>query len=230
MLAAAALLAACSGTADDDLLELQATEEPAVSAEEPDPSPSPEDDADPEDPYAVPDVIDEAYVEGVINAILEVRTEILRGALQQQPGDNLDTDLLALLFATTEGRQRAADLETFQGYIDDPDTRGGLLSPDAMGSTQFVAEALIHSEPEACVIAVGRWDRREISTRADSDELVIFSLSRILQPDAISPGNPTPWQWRDNGLMVDTEGEPIDREHWQQLDYGSVLEHACEDL
>jgi hypothetical protein len=230
MLVAALALTACSGGADDDLLELHATEEPAASVEDPDPSPSPEEEPEPEDPYAVPDEIDEAYVERVINAILEVRTEILRGALQQQPGENLDPNLVALHFATTDGTQRATGLETFQTYIDDPESRGGLLPPGEMGVMRFESEALVHAEPAACIIAVGRWDRSEISSRADSNEIVIFSLSRLNDSEAVSPGNPTPWQWQDNGLMVDIEGMPIDREYWPDLDYGLVLEHSCEDL
>jgi hypothetical protein len=98
--AAAALLAACSGGPTTTVLELQATEEPAAERDRGtgpggDPSPK-EEEPEPEDPYAVPDEIDEDYVERVINAILEVQSEVLRGALQQEQGENLDSDLLAL--------------------------------------------------------------------------------------------------------------------------------------
>jgi hypothetical protein len=229
-LAAGLILVACSGGDDDnELLDLQATEEPAPEETE-EPEPEETEEPEPEDPYAVPDEIDEDYVERVINAILEVRTEILRGALQQEQGENLDPDLMALHFATTEGSQRAAGLETFQGYIDDPESRGGLLPPDEMGATRFEADSLIHDEPEGCIIVVGQWDRSGISTRADNEELVIFSLSRIQDVEQVSEGNPTPWQWRDNGLMVDTDGNPIEREYWADLDYGAVLDHACSEL
>jgi hypothetical protein len=230
MLVAALLLTACSGGADDDLLELQATEEPAASVEDPDRSPSPEEEPEPEDPYAVPDEIDEAYVERVINAILEVRTEILRGALQQQPGENLAPDLVALHFATTDGRQRASGLETFQRYIDDPTSQEALLPVEALGTSTFSAAELVHSEPDRCIIVVGRWDRSQVSPEADSDEFVAFSLSRAPVSVEVSEGNPTPWQWRGNTALVDTDDQPIEREHWLNLDYGAVLDNTCEGL
>jgi hypothetical protein len=224
-LTAGLLLLGCTAAGDDDLLDVRATEDPA-----PEPPEEPGPDPEPDDPYAVPDEIDEAYIELVINAILEVRSEILRGALQQEQGENLDPELMTLLFATTEGRQRASDLEVFQGYIDDPESRGGLLPADQLGSMRFESEYLAHAEPEACIVVVGRWERTQISTRADSDELVIFSLGLMEDATAVSPGNPSPWQWRDNALMKDAEGREIASEHWPDLDYASVLDHSCSEL
>jgi hypothetical protein len=218
------LLLGCTASEDDDLLEIQATEEPT-----PEPTEDPEPEPEPEDPYAVPDEIDEAYVERVINAILEVQSEVLRGALSQEQGENLDPDLVALHFATTEGRQRTMDLEILQKYIDDPATRGGLLPVDQQGDMRFDVELVIHAEVR-CIIVVGRWDRTRTSTRADSEEVVAFSLSRIDDAASVSEGNPTPWQWRGSTLMVDSDGEPIDRQFWQGLDYGDVLDHICEEL
>jgi hypothetical protein len=224
-LAAGLLVLGCTAAGDDDLLDVRATEEPT-----PEPTEEPEPEPEPDDPYAVPDEIDEAYVELVINAILEVRSEILRGALQQEQGENLDPDLMALHFATTEGRQRSSDLEVLQGYIDNPESRGGLLPADQLGTMRFESEYLAHAEPEACIVVVGRWDRTPVSTRADSNELVIFSLAQIEDADAISEGNPTPWQWRDNVLLKDPEGQEIASEHWPDLDYASVLDHSCSEL
>jgi hypothetical protein len=227
-LAAGLILTACSGAEDDgDLLDLQATPEPTEEATE---DPEPEEEPEPDDPYAVPDEIDEAYVENVINAILEVRSEVLRGALQQEQGENLAAELMALHFATTEGTQRATGLETFQRYIDEPDSRENFLAVDDLGTTTFRPELLVHAEPDQCIIVVGFWDNSQIveNPRAEED-FVAFSLSRVDESSEASEGNPTPWQWRDNAAMQDGSGL-IPRDQWEDLDYASALDHTCEEL
>jgi hypothetical protein len=227
MLVAALFLAACSGGGgDDDLLELQATEEPAASIEDPDPSPSPE--AEPEDPYAVPDEIDEAYVERVINAILEVQTEVLRGALQHEVGQNLDADLMALHFATTDGAERMAGLEELQEYIDFPESRGGLFEPADFGGSHYEVDYLHHTESDRCILVLGFWDRTEISSDAPdrSETLTAFSLGRVDEAEARSAGNPTPWVWRDH-RAVDAA---LPATSYPELPWADELDHSCEEL
>jgi hypothetical protein len=229
-LAAGLILAACSGAEDDgDLLDLQATPEPTEEATE-DPEPEPEEEAEPDDPYAVPDEIDEAYVESVINAILEVQDDALRGALRQDQGQNLSAELTGLVFATSTGAQRQATLERLQTYIDDPATRGNLLPVDEMGRTYFHPERLVHTEADRCIIVIGFWENSEVSSepRAD-DDFVAFSLARKPSDAEVSEGNPTPWQWQDNAAMVDGGG-PIPPDSWDELDYGAALDHSCEAL
>jgi hypothetical protein len=226
MLVAALLLTACSGGADDDRLELQATEEPAASVEDPDRSPSPEEEPEPEDPYALPDEIDEAYVERVINAILEVQAEVLRGALQHEVGQNLDSDLLALHFATTQGVERSEGITYYQQIIDEPANREGVAAPDELTPTRFGVKQVLHVE-HTCIIAAGTWDRSGTTLVPPDPELAfIFSLSRITDSAAVSQGNPTPWQWRDNGGIP----EDLDERSWVDLDYPSALDHTCKEL
>jgi hypothetical protein len=222
-LTAGLLLLGCTAAGDADLLDVRATEDPA-----PEPPEEPEPDPEPDDPYAVPDEIDEAYVELVINAILEVRSEILRGALQQEQGENLDPELVALHFATTEGTERAEALRTLQDYIDDPETRGGLLAAQELGVSTFHIEYLHHAEPDRCVLALGFWDRtgtsRNAPTRAES--VTAFSLSRTLDESEASPGNPTPWQWRDN-RGLDGSVSPAD---FATLPWADELDHTCDTI
>jgi hypothetical protein len=228
-LAAGLILVACSGGDDDnELLDLQATEEPAPEETE-EPEPEETEEPEPEDPYAVPDEIDEDYVERVINAILEVQAEVLRGALQQEQGENLSPDLTGLHFATTEGRQRTLGLEEYQGYIDDPSTRGGLfdeLSNESQG--RFTVDYVHHVEPDKCILALGYWDRTELSENAPSreDSLTAISLGRIPENEPVSEGNPTPWQWRHN-LGLDGTITP---DEWLELPWADELDHTCEEL
>jgi hypothetical protein len=236
--AAAGLLAlGCSG-GEEEILDLQATpgadsepiDEPADPEPEVEETEESAEQPEPEDPYAVPDEIDEEYVERVINAILEVQSEILRGALQQEQGENLDPDLMALHFATTDGAQRLEGLDYFQDYIDNPDNHD-FRDTDALGDMTFSIDQLIHAEQEKCLIAIGRWDvSAALLTEDNPDERVVFSLSRTDEGAEVSEGNPTPWQWRDNGILIDTEGEPIGSEYWNDLDYNSAMDHTCERL
>jgi hypothetical protein len=236
VVAAAGLVAlGCSG-GEDEILDLQATPsaetEPTDQPDEPEPdvedTEEPVDEPEPDDPYAVPDEIDEDYVERVINAILEVRSEILRGALQQEQGENLDPDLMALHFATTEGTERREALDALQEYIDDPATRGGLFTADELGVSTFEIEYLHHAEPDRCMLAIGYWDRTGLSSTAPSREesLTAFSLGRLATDASSSPGNPTPWQWRDN-RGVDAE---LSAEEYPDLPWDDVLDHICETL
>jgi hypothetical protein len=221
------LLAACQGDDEPDLAELAEAEQPSPTPTA-DPAPQETEEPEPDDPYAVPDEIDEAYVERVINAILEVQDEVLRGALEQEPGTSLEPELVELHFATTDGAERMQGLEELQGYIDDPDTRGGLLPVDQLGSTTAEVEYLHHVEPESCILLIAYWDRTPISSTAPAreDSLTAFSLGRIDGSQERSAGNPTPW------AMVDQRGvdASLSREDYGDLPWVDGLDHHCQDL
>jgi hypothetical protein len=224
-LAAGLLVVACSGGDDADPLALEATPEPTPTAAE-----NAEPDDEPEDPYAVPDEIDEAYVERVINAILEVQDSVLKGALQQPQGELLSAELAGLHFATTAGTERTTGLEELQSYIDEVERRENFRPVEEMGSSSFSLERLVHAEPDSCVIAIGLWDLSPlVVSPPPPDDFSAFSLSRVPIDERASEGNPTPWQWRDVTQMADGRG-PISRDEWDGLDYGSALDHTCENL
>jgi hypothetical protein len=234
--AGASLLAACAGTPDDDVLsaEPEETAEPEpTETEDPDeaePEPEETEEPEPADAYAVPDEIDEAYVEDVINAILEVQDEVLRGALEQEQGTNLSPELMELHFATTSGAERTNGMDELQRFIDDARNAENLRPPAEMGASRFDLEMLVHAEAERCILAVGNWDISQLVVDAPPpDDFTAFSLSRIDDEENTSAGNPTPWQWRDSTQMADGEGA-IPQEEWPDLDFGAALDHSCEEL
>jgi hypothetical protein len=239
VVAAAGLVAlGCSG-GEDEILDLQATPsaetEPTDQPDEPEPdvedTEEPVDEPEPDDPYAVPDEIDEDYVERVINAILEVQSEVLRGALQQEQGENLDPDLMALHFATTEGEQRLLGMTYLQDYIDDPSSRGSLRDAADIDDMTFEADRLLHVEPNQCVIVAGYLDTSGTSTvEVDAKDPVAFSLSKASDQEERSEGNPTPWLWQSHVLLTDAEGDPIPSDYWEDLDFDGHLDNACEDF
>jgi hypothetical protein len=220
------LLTACNG--DDN--------EPA-----PDPPPiggdEDEDDEDDEDneavededeePYAVPDEIDEAYAEEVINVLLEIDTEVLKIALEQDQGELLDPQAVDRVHAIADGRQRDSFLESLQRYIDDPSTAQGLLPVDEMGVSRFEARGVLHAEPERCMLVVGWWDRTEIATDPpEMDSLV--SLSRLDRDVTSLERNPTPWVIREISPMLIND-EPVPEERWDDIDFGDDPDRTCED-
>jgi hypothetical protein len=227
----ALLLVGCTGGGDDDTLEVDAAQEPQPEeTEAPEPEQTEDPEPEPEDPYAVPDEIDVAYVDSVVDALFEVRASIVRSALDHQQGENLSADAMGLLFATTAGAERQRGMESIQALIDDPSRQSNFLPGDEMGAHRFRTERLIHVEPERCIIAIGEWDESEVLIDGvATKEFVALSLSRIGEGEEVSHGNPTPWQWRDNARLHDGT-DPIPPEEWDDLDHDAALDHTCEDL
>lgn len=204
---------------------------------EPDPPPiggeygeDPNDEAseeDDEDPYAAPDEIDEAYAEKVINALLETNTEALKIILQQDPGNVIDPQAADRLAAISTGRRLETALETFQVYIDQPESRDAFLPLDDIGSSRFESYGILHAEPQVCILAVGWWDLTEVVVEPPKDPS-LFSLSPVDREVTASERNPTPWQIREISEMMRVGGEPVPEGRWDEIDFGDELDRTCE--
>ena len=223
------LLTACNG--DNNSPE---PDPPPIGGEEDD-----EDDGDEfneavdeedEEPYAVPDEVDEAYAEEVINVLLEIDVEALRIALRQEPGETLDSEAADRVAAISDGRRQAAFLETLQGYVDSPEPPERLLPPTEMSATTFHALQVLHAEPDRCLLVAGWWDLSSTTLDApDRDEISVFSLSRVDREVTDQGRNPTPWAIRHVAAMADTDGEPIPEDEWSDIEFGDALDRTCED-
>ncbi len=221
------LLTACGNDADDNPEPIGGDED---AQEDSDPEPDEGDDENDEEPYAVPDEIDEDYAEDVINALLEVDTEIHIVALQQSPGEPLDLDAADRLHAIAEGDRRDLLMENLQGYVDDPTTAEGLLAPDEMEPTRLEVDAVLHAETERCLIVAGWWDRSGNAVDPPPpDRKSVFSLARVDRDVTSLDRNPTPWRIRAIAPMH-SGGEEIPQEQWGDIDFGDALDRACEDF
>jgi hypothetical protein len=187
-----------------------------------------EEDEDEEEPFAVPDEIDEDYAENVINALLEIDTEILVTALRQEPGETLDVEATDRLHAISDGNYRESSMRDLQEYIDAPETADGFLPPDEIEPSRVEVDAILHEEPENCLMVAGWWDLRGTAREPlPPEERALFSLGRVDQEVTDRERNPTPWQLRDLGLLQ-SGGEPIPEEQWGDLDF-EAFDNSCEE-
>lgn len=214
----------CRGDEPEDVPPIGGEEAAAVESE---PDEEPE---EPEDPYAVPDEIDEAYAELVINKLLEIRTEALILALEHDQGETLDSAVGDILASATEGHQLRRDIENFQRYVDVPEDRDLFHSPDEITAQEAEVLSVLHSEPERCIVAVGWWHLEGTTVDPPSEEEAyrwLFSLA--LTDGSSESGNPTPWKIRHIGAALDEDGNPLPEEMLAEIDLGDGLDRTCED-
>lgn len=220
LLCVAVLGIACSGS--------EAEPVPPIGGDSPEasPSPSPSPSPEPEDPYAIPDEIDEAYVDLVTNEILAGITQILADILRQPVGYSLsgeDGERLGQVASGTRLQELVAD---YQSFADTPRKDMAFLDPDDFGQLTWDTELILEAS-DACIVAIGFYDNSQISTQNPSpDEFTLMSLEARASAGETTL-NPTPWRLRDVVQLVNADGEQIPRDSWATLDY-SILDTTCE--
>ncbi|MDQ4133904.1 MAG: hypothetical protein M3179_12040 [Actinomycetota bacterium] len=137
------------------------------------------------DPYAVPEVIDVAYVNKVLAGLDQVSGDIARIVLQTRTIPPEAVDRLKTLY-TGESLQLSLDLlqqdmrKGFSDYKTDP------------GNPKTTVMKLITAKPD-CIFAEVRRDASELATTPRSPSTVWVSL-RPLNP-AADPNNYNPTRW-----------------------------------
>jgi hypothetical protein len=179
-----------------------------------------------DEPYAVPEEVDEAYAEEVINVLLKINSDALRIVLEQQPGESIAPEAADRIKAIAAGGRLDFLLDAYQRYIDHPELAHGFLPTEQIGTSRFEAHGILHAEPEACILAVGWWDTSEV-VEEPPDEQSLISLGPI-GPEITDDRNPTPWQIRELSPML-TNGEPIPEDRWDDIDFGDELDRTCEE-
>jgi len=246
--AATTLVVACSSgnAAEDDDLGVQ----PIEDSEPPDddsPSPPPDDasrepdtDADSEvpdepepdpepDPFAVPDEIDAAYVDLVMNELLAVQSAALHDILISEPGDELTPEDASRIAAVTSGPHFLRVGEDYLEYSVDEESRGNLLPPEELGEITWTTRRIMEASSE-CIVAIGYYDLAEIAVEPYSEDLfVMASLAPAPHDnDSVDTFNTTPWRLHDlNLLWVDEV--PIPEEDWERVNYAATLEMTCDE-
>jgi hypothetical protein len=211
-LAAAALVVAGCGGDDGSPQAIEPAAEPSeVDESEVDETEEPE---EPDDPYAIPDEIDVAYVQSVVDAIVAVPQDPLLEAYRTAPHTLAPQALIDALRATRSPEEAAT---SFARYSDN-------LSDAEVSAAE--AEFLADSAPlrwEVLEVEVGRDDC--IVARFAYPETADIAEGRtalIRSVDGRDPGglNPTPW-------LVDRAG-PTDSVTAEELEARCGIDQFAE--
>jgi hypothetical protein len=177
-----------------------------------------------EDEFAVPDDVDNDYVDQVVNELLVEDGRILKGILARDPGDGLKPDEIDLLASIYSGLRFQDFREDYEEYARSLEERDGFLEADVVGRVHWSSELVVHSE-QSCIISIGEYDLSRVADNPFSDDLrFAVSLAR-------SPGsNDIGWTMHDLNALADSAGEPVNPDFWLDLDYSSFLVDTCQEF
>ena len=214
LVAAATLLVACTSS-EPDITPITGDGDEAPPAEAADP-PSPtsgdggEDPDEPEaddDPFAVPDDIDEAYLQSVADELMVIRTDAVRYAVANN-GDLIspDEELVDLIGSVYTGDELTPQLNNVSDILRAANVDEVFLAPDAMQDQRFEIVELLGGDDD-CLTVTGRFDLTPTSPDASDPARHFLAVLQHL-PD--QPGtNVTGWQFFETRELLTADGEPI---------------------
>ncbi|MEX1163715.1 MAG: hypothetical protein WEB03_09050 [Nitriliruptor sp.] len=188
--------AACSSGGDDPVDEPTPTESAAPTVE-PDPDPT---ETEPEDPFAIPDEIDEAYVESVMNELFRIRTEVIRRSVEANGQAVLPEDVGELIGASHSGPLRTRTIEDAQEILQATNVDEIFLAPEEMGEERFDLFTVVAADAD-CLVVTGLPDSGEVN-RAGSNT-TLYSVYALSRSDAASETNRTPWLLHDESQLFE---------------------------
>jgi hypothetical protein len=178
---------------------------------------------EPDEP-AIPDGIDLAYVEEVVNGLFAIDGELMRDVLARPLRAPFSDRDVAVLQALYDGPERAARTMELQQSLQHAAYRSAVFPPDRYDQVRFTALRL-HDLTWPCVTVLGWADQSRTALEPlGRDEHVAFVLVHV--PDQDRTRNPTGWRIWDNNLLRSADG-PIPPEDWPDLSFGSVLDTTC---
>jgi hypothetical protein len=179
--AVAVLLAGCAGD-DPEPQAIEPTAEPTPDETAPVEEPTEE-----ADPYAVPDEIDVAYVQSVVDVVVPLLEDPLRDALTSAPHDLPPDPLRQVIQATHSPDASAALLAAYAGILSDAEVaQEQLAALDGAPSGWDVREVAV--ERDGCLV-VG-FDYRSGEGGAGGAYAVLLQGYEDRDPQGV---NPTPW-------------------------------------
>jgi hypothetical protein len=216
----AVALAACGGDDDVEPIAEPSPTETAAPTEEPEPDEIDEtEDPEPEDPFAVPDEIDEPYVQSVLDELLRVRTaalrEVVRGAGVEA---SMPTEAATLVAEAHSGPERVALLEEFENYLRATNLDEVFVEPDSMTDQRFELLTVVEASPD-CIVATGLYDLSGTTRTVPGDTYSVFSLA---PREDQGTANAAPWTLHDqSSLTLPDSDEPAPREMVEEADLTS---------
>jgi hypothetical protein len=228
----AVVLAGCGGgDGDVEPIADPTPTETAAPAEEPQPDePDETEDPEPDDPFAIPDEIDEAYVQSVLDELFALRGEALRKTLQagDSPGA-LSDDVLELVRVAHGVPARVEYADQLMAYIREPDSRDAFLPINQMGQTRYDLLRVLRAD-ESCIVLTGAPDLSGVAVDPGVEQWSVTSLGRLAPQEDAGGINPTPWVVY-SGRQLTLDGDAPSREDVENATYAdveSLIELPCE--
>lgn len=199
-LAALALLSmlttACEAPEPDTPTATIATNTDRTSPPPPSPSPDPSPSPSPED-FTIPEVIDEAYVQRVLQTLYSLESEAVRQMVTAgQVTEEAEGVLRAINRPSRIEQQLAGYRELaeqgFPGVLDDP------------GDQRITISAVLSADSE-CIFAAGERDFSEVaeSPEFDATDVAFFQLLPRDATSDVHAVNPTPWMLAGGEIRSD---------------------------
>jgi len=149
------------------------------------------------DPFAVPDVIDEAYVNRVLAALDAALGDVVRLVLREKAVTPEAVERLGAIYEGVVLQLREASLRD--------DQRGGFAGYRTSPGNRATTTTDLINTGSACVFAAVEVDYSAVSTEIDEVQMQWIALRH--RP-SLGPGNPTPWVFIYDGFQQDlTEPE-----------------------
>lgn len=229
--AAVLVLAACSG-GNGDVQPIpddgqQSAPEPDV--EEPD-EPEPEEPEEPDDPFALPDEIDEDYLQLVTDELMAIRTDILRRAIiANEGGDAQDEEAISLIGSAFTGADLlSSNLNNFSDQVRATNLDDLYRQPDDL-EPQRLTIVDVFEASSGCAVFTAEYDSSGIRPEP-SDREPFFIVVLEHQPEA-EDINPTGWKFRDEQRLLTSDEELASREQVEGVDADTVfslIENECQ--
>jgi hypothetical protein len=208
----AMLVAACKGDASqDEGRALEVSPPPEVS-----PSPSPTPDPVDDDPFAIPDEIDEEYLTLVMQELERIRVEGLRGIYADEELTDENTRFLESIYAPDEVERAMRQLR--DGGVTAADLRAENLTPSPGVRTMSITRILDSRLPHCIFVEVLTDDTPLLAEGLEAARGSYYYrtlVPRELAADPEAPLNSTPWAIGWAGMDPDRERVDDAEEHSQ---------------
>ena len=176
-----------------------------------------------EDRFAVPEVIDEAYADLVINELLRVVSDALRAVLaDEDPGGVEAEQVFRAVYGQPVVELQISELQEL--FVDD-EGRSTQRPLASFGRQRFETVG-IHDAQRDCVTVFGHYDVSATSLFPFDPDLLTVVVLRA-DHEAPSPNNPSGWLWWDSSPLY-ASGEMVRVEQLEQIsDLEGVVDAAC---
>jgi hypothetical protein len=215
----AAVLAGCASGSDVEPLGGETSTETAAPTESPDPDPT---ETEPEDPFAIPDEIDEDYAQAVIDELFAITSEALRLSVAANGQAGIPEAAQPLVAATHTGPRRTETIMDLQQAVTAANVDEVFFEPAEMGDERFEVFRMLRGEPE-CLVVTGKYDISQTArSPGDPSEFSVLSLTRA-DSNVDRNINPTPWVLLDLQKLT-FDGEPASRKQVAGVALEDIIE------